>query len=754
MFEVKCTGCVSCANICPQKAITIEKNSEGFYIAQIDKNKCNHCNLCKQICPQCKDVKLDTPIKAFAVKCEDNVRMKSSSGGVFRILAEYILSLGGIVCGASFSDDFRKVEHVIISDKKDLYKLQGSKYLQSYINGEIYKKIKELLEIGKNVLFSGTPCQIAGLKAYLQKDYDNLISIDVLCHGTPSPKVWSKYLDAISLKGKTIKDLNFRNKKYGWGFSLTLTIKYNDNTEYEETSENDLYYRAFLNNLILNKACSECKYATYSRVGDISLGDFWNVYNYNNSLDDKKGISVVLVNSTKGMNIFNKCKNDFLFIEELSEEDAKGGNSILEHPFEPHVNRKIFFERLNNTDIITNITQCFNKKYDGIITNFWWSNNFGAIISAYAIQEFFRENGYNYSILNYIPYASLNSNFKSFKDNYLHLTHEVKSDEDFAELNNCTNNFVVGTDQVFRYEYIKYWLPLFTLSYTNFNKKRIAFSASFGKAEFDEANEQEKKNMKMLLRRFQAISTREKSGIKLCKKNFGIKAEHIIDPTFFVELKKWDEITKNIKMEVNPIVAYILDRNETTDKLCNSVCHKYNAGITYLSYENTTTEEFIYAIKNAKYFITDSFHGVCFAIIFNKPFICIKNKERGGDRFNSIQESFNIKSGFIDIENLTDNFEDLFAKYDYSYVQQVILQEKEKAKTWLDKNLNQKSLPLRIILSELTLQLLKCKAFLILKIITINTLLIAKIKNLITKIKTTLIKFKRTLRLLKWMYFD
>lgn len=702
-----CTGCASCANICPQKAIIIEQNKEGFYIPKVDNNKCNQCGLCKKICPQCVNIDLNIPIKAFAIKANDDIREKSSSGGVFRILAESVFSMDGVVCGAAFSSDFNKVEHIIIEKLEDLYKLQGSKYLQSYIDENLYKNIKEFLEKGVQVLFSGTSCQIAGLKSFLQKDYEKLFLVDILCHGAPSPKVWANYITGIS-NGKKVVEANFRDKKFGWGFNHTLTVEFSNGTEYAEKRENSLFYKAFLEDLILNRPCYECKYANYSRAGDISLGDFWSVYRYDSSLDDKKGISLVLVNSNKGLGLFEKSKSRYTLIQELSHDEAKDGNSILAKPFSPHRSRKQFFENIDKINVFENIKQSFSNKYDGIISNFWWSNNFGAIISAFAIQDFFKSNGYNYHLLNHIPYGELNSNFESFRDKYLYLTHEVNSQKDFDKLNKGTNNFVVGTDQVFRWIYIRDNLPAFLLTRTNFNKKRIAFSASFGKAEFDEAGKKEKRKIKMFLKRFYAISTREKSGIKLCKDNFNIQAEHIIDPIFYVEQEKWDKIVENVDLEINPVVTYVLDMDEKAKNLSEVVGLKYVEKITRISIDKTTPEEFIYAIKNAKCVVTDSFHGVCLSIIFNKPFICLINKERGADRFNSIQKTFNIKSGFVDKESDLENIDELLAIYDYSYVQKVIAQEKEKARVWLYKNLNKRSFSIRKIPNEIVFQIKKC----------------------------------------------
>ena len=685
----QCTGCMACYSVCPVGAINIIQNEEGFFVPKIDNEKCIKCGLCCSTCPQNKgEILKNQPCDyCFAAQATEDECKKSSSGAVFPLLANYILEQGGYVCGAAFREDFKVVEHIIIDKKSDLHKLRSSKYVQSFV-GNILKEIKILLEKDKLVLFSGTPCQCAGLKTFLKKDYKNLYIIDLLCHGTPSPMVWEKYLTEIS-SGEKVESVNFRDKNYGW--YPTLSIKCDNGTSFCGMNFENLYLSAFLQNLTLNEACYFCKYTDTARVGDITLGDFWGIENFDKCIKNiKNGVSLVLVNNSKGQELFDKINLQML--KKRSIIDAKPGNIVLDYSSFKHSKRNIFFKNLSVKPILENLKESLEHKYDGIIANFWWTNNnYGAILSAYAIQQYLLSQGFDFNLLNLIPQNKISDSSKKFAQDYLKLTHKIFKIEELSELNNCTNNFVVGTDQVFRYKYIgKILFPLYTLAFTKYNKRRIAFSASFGKDKFDEANFFEKYVFKKCLQRFDAISVREKSGVKLCKKYFGIKVEDILDPVLLLDKSFWHNLadSANVKTE-NKLVSYILDENDEIRKIYNFLEKKYKVKVEKLAYSEISPEAFLSSIKNAKYFITDSFHGVCFALIFNKKVICLTNEKRGNSRFENLKLKFDISplfyQGFQDIVNREN---ELFKTFDYQHFVSVIENERIKTNAWLKNAFN------------------------------------------------------------------
>ena len=298
-----CCGCGACANKCPVKAISMRENEEGFLAPAIDENLCTDCGLCAKACPAL-NVRYEntTEPECYAAMAEDEIRMKSSSGGIFSLLAEHIIDKGGYICGAAFNKDW-SVSHIIIDNKQDLAKLRGSKYVQSDIEN-CYRETKKLLDAGKEVLFSGCPCQIAGLYSFLGKKYKQLITIDLVCHGTPSRKVWRKYLEE-NFDISKITKIDFRDKSFfGWATTMNIYFK-NKTTEYHKDAQSDPYFKGFIPCLLSNKHCGKCFYTKLPRQGDISLADWWGIDNFQKGLNDNKGTSQILINSDKGKKLYS-----------------------------------------------------------------------------------------------------------------------------------------------------------------------------------------------------------------------------------------------------------------------------------------------------------------------------------------------------------------------------------------------------------------------------------------------------------------
>lgn len=338
----KCTGCCACSNICPKDAISMNEDNEGFKYPVVDENKCINCGLCVNVCPTInKQIKINNDIKAYAcINKDTDIRLKSSSGGIFSVIADYILSNNGIVFGAAF-DKAWNVEHTYIEDIDDLDKLRTSKYVQSYI-GVNYKYVKEFLEKGKLVLFTGTPCQIAGLKAYLGKDYDNLYCMDIICHGVPSPLVWRRFLNE-NYDVDDIKAINFRNKTTGWsGFSFKVQYT---NKAIIENRDSNLYMIGFLSDLYLRPSCYNCSFKTVERVSDITIADFWGINEILPKMNDEKGTSLIFIQSNKGKCLINKVKNN-IELYEVDVNKAISFNSSMIKSVAKHRHREKFFKEI------------------------------------------------------------------------------------------------------------------------------------------------------------------------------------------------------------------------------------------------------------------------------------------------------------------------------------------------------------------------------------------------------------------------
>lgn len=301
----ECVGCTACANICPVKAINMQIDEEGFEYPMIDENKCISCELCIKTCELVnkKDNIKNSEIFAYALKHKDNyVRKESTSGGAFVAISDYFLENNGIIYGAAIDKDLNVI-HKRASCKEEREILKKSKYVQSSLR-DIFGSVEQDLKNDKMVLFTGTPCQIDGLHKYLDnKDIKNLYTCDLICHGVPSPKVYRDYINYISKNGKkSIVDFNFRDKRYGWQ-SHYETFKIN-----KKFFVNNEYRKLFYSDNILRPSCYNCNYSNLNRVGDLTIGDCWGIENIDKDFIDEDGVSLVLTNTEKGKEIFDKIK--------------------------------------------------------------------------------------------------------------------------------------------------------------------------------------------------------------------------------------------------------------------------------------------------------------------------------------------------------------------------------------------------------------------------------------------------------------
>lgn len=323
-------------------------NEEGFFYPNINIELCISCKECQRVCMN--EIRKESSFnqsKVYAAYSNQNqVRVPASSGGIVREISEEIMYQAGVVFGAKFKKDFM-VEHVVAVRQEELNQLSRSKYVQSEIH-KSYQQVKRYLLEGKKVLFVGTGCQVHGLKSYLGKEYRNLLCIDFICHGVPSPYVWNRYLKSF---GKEPKDINFRDKEMGWK-SFRLKIKFQDNSSYSNSVEKDLYMQSFLKNLILREACYNCKYKGDNAQGDITVGDFWNIDRIDRSINDNKGVSMVIVNTPKGQDILDLIKERISIVEVDKESAINCNPSYVEIPTYNKKRNQLFQDIKADSNII------------------------------------------------------------------------------------------------------------------------------------------------------------------------------------------------------------------------------------------------------------------------------------------------------------------------------------------------------------------------------------------------------------------
>lgn len=337
----KCTGCFACAQKCPKKCISIEKDDEGFLIPVIDYNRCIGCNICEGTCPQLKAVKKNLPIETYASYTRnEKLLIQSTSGGIFAIAACAVLEDGGVVFGVEMTDD-GIVRMCAIEKKEDLHKLQGSKYVQAFI-GEAYIQVKEYLLADRIVLFSGTPCQIAGLKSFLGKTYEKLYTIEIVCHGVPSQEMFSAYRAWLGQKlGSEINHWYFRNKeKDGWAQIDKLVLK--DHSVYRRENL-DPYTYSYLKSYNLRESCYECQFCSPERCADITVGDYWGLKNYHPEFYSELGVCLLLVNTEQGLDLLEKIKTSIVLLPSDYENMKKHNSGLVSKPQRP-VQREKFYE--------------------------------------------------------------------------------------------------------------------------------------------------------------------------------------------------------------------------------------------------------------------------------------------------------------------------------------------------------------------------------------------------------------------------
>ena len=364
-----CCGCAACASICIKQCIRMTSDKEGFLYPQVDKESCVNCGLCEKVCNELNPYDSRKPLKVLAaINKNEDVRMRSSSGGIFYVLANKVIDDGGVVFGARFDEDWQVVLDYA-EDKKGVESFMGSKYVQARVE-DAYKDVRQFLSEGRKVLFSGTPCQVAGLHKFLHKSYGNLVCVDFICHGVPSPKVWAMYLGDVVREVRRVSGIEFRNKERGWK-NFSFHLRYNEvgnTTSVLSSFYRNHYMKAFLKDITLRPSCYDCKAKGGRSHSDITIADFWGIDTVFPEMDDDKGTGLVFINSEKGEYALDKGQIKF---SETSYERIKPLNpSCYRSPKTPPKRDK-FFARLGKENLMTLIDDCtkptFNQRLRWIV---------------------------------------------------------------------------------------------------------------------------------------------------------------------------------------------------------------------------------------------------------------------------------------------------------------------------------------------------------------------------------------------------
>lgn len=707
--HLKCTGCGACANICPSNALTLRPDALGFLKPVLLDNVCKDCGACRNVCPllgKKRSENREKPI-CFAASGEDALRKKSSSGGAFSIFAEWILEQHGIVAGAAFDNNL-DVFHRFVETSEELEILRKSKYAQSRI-GYTYREAETFLKQGRILLFSGCPCQIAGLYSFLGGHYENLYTIDLLCHGVPSVQMLRDSLEELSDPG--IQCVDFRDKEFGWE-CLNLTVRLKDGRIKRLSYNESRYEQGFHSNMTLCDSCYDCSFCAFPRQADLTIGDFWSASQYAPVLADGKGVSAILSNNEHGDYLLRMVKNKFVQICKQPLETLSGNR--VERHINAHPMRARFLQLYPEKNFNKAVLYAQQNRHDiGIVGN-WSYPNYGSELTYYALYCVLTGMGYSVVMLSWPK----DSAWKPYESPQL-FQHNPYPQWDIAELpqgradlrayNDHCDTFVLGSDQLLNNNLYNYFHKFMQLDWVKGSHRKVAYAASFG-ADYIWGCDDDHAELAHFLRRFDFVSVRETSGVRIMRDHYGVKADVVLDPVFLLPIEKLEAIgDAPFRMEGPYLLAYLLDADEKMmdvvqqfgDNLHLSVLSMEDAAPADhqigLSKKNTdlqklSLETWIAAIKGSQFVITDSFHGMCVAIRFQKPFYALSNEARGAVRFQELLSQLNLTG------RLCLSTEELAQKtgkeqIDYDFVVAKLLEASEVSRRWLLSALEQELPP-------------------------------------------------------------
>lgn len=705
-----CTGCGACANTCPADAVSMRFDAQGFLKPHVDMERCIHCNQCTAVCPSINksNIAKQAEPDCYAAWADDKTRGISSSGGVFSVLAKYILDTGGYVFGAAWSQDFF-CHHISVDSVDDLHKLRYSKYVQSNTE-KTFREVRKRLEEKKSVLYVGCPCQIAGLKAYLgeQKQSPLLFMVDVICFCAPSAVDFRKYLEEQFGIDK-VYNVSFRHKVRGWS-PTGYKIELKNGKNLYPVMEEDAYQQAFHGGLARNDVCENCEYTGFPRQGDWSIGDFWCIDMHDKSWNDGKGTSMIWINTAKGEEVLTAVENDFARIEKVPGYWALNkGNRISDDGRKRNKNYE-FFRRLQSRTTFSEAVQAAFINFHDIGLVCCINNNIGNNITNYALYQYLTDCNKTVKMIDCAmdaPYYLAENKKEMFLENpYLKedRTEDYSQNIDMLDLNEKCGCFVLGSDQLLRKSFIEGTRYHTCMDWVSSDKYKAAYATSFGVDKF-EGSSHVRAKVKFLLERFQRIAVREASGVELLNNEFGIKGDAVLDPVFLCDKRYYDSMSEigRIRMPDQPFIGgYILDVTSEKESMIYRLCgEKHMDHLVILNaethydgqYEGSmnvlpfpAVEEWLALIKNCEFFVTDSFHGICFAIIFQKQFYVTfdRGNWRGWTRMEDLLKMLGLEDRLVD--RLEDLSEKDFGrdKIDYSIIDNILEDKRIISRSWLE----------------------------------------------------------------------
>lgn len=649
------------------------RDALGYLVPSLDAAKCVKCGLCLKTCPVVNVPVTDRLRKptCLAVKADDEIRRDSSSGGAFSLLAAEVLSNRGHVCGVVLDDDFQ-VRFKIVSSLDDLPALRRSKYVQAD-TGNVFRDIGNLLTKGELVLFVGTPCQVAGLRRFLRVGFENLITVDLVCHGAPSQFVFDKYLEDTFGK-KNLSDFAFRTKEYGYNCVNAVATK-SDGMKCVRNVSFDYYEKVMHRGIALKDVCNDCPFAEVPRQGDLTIGDFWGLVKLRPDLTDPLGTSVVLVNSDRGRAFLERVRSKMKECVSMPFAQVSRLNRFRRH-MRPHPGRASFFAMLPGQTFSKAAEYAASRRFDIGLVGLWYGRNYGSICTYFALHRVLTEKLHKSVLMVSNPLAEsyrINPDSPPYRvANKFYEMSEPRPLSRLYELNLVCDTFMVGSDQLWNIYLSRPCRLYYYLDFARPEKKKIAYGTSFGIPYAGTAEERVVHGE--WLKRFDALSVRDRMSVEICADTFGIgKVEQVCDPAFLCTPADYEKMIGNVKIPFTGSygLVYVLDPNpaffeavcniakatgrplvvvlnESPRVLSQNVKIALAGGCELLSTSGKNLAPGLSLLKKvdvplwlklfsaADFVITDSFHGTVFSIIYEKPFLSLENPRRGAERFVSL----------------------------------------------------------------------------------------------------------------------
>ena len=701
----RCTACGACVNVCPRDALRLTAKDGEPYRVTVDEAACIDCGRCSRVCPQLHPPEKKNVARpdCYAVCASDEIRRVSSSGGVFTLLAEEVLARGGKVFGCAYGEDMMP-RHVGIGSRGELGRLQKSKYTQSD-TGLSMREVKASLEQGETVLYTGLPCQIAGLNAFLGKPYPNLYTMDIVCSGTAPAGIYRRYLAELERQyEKRIIGLDFRDKRNGWGCGH-LVLKFADGSEANENP--NPYMQALIHGYFRQGPCLDCTSGVFPRPADLTAGDFWNIERHDPGLRDPLGTGLVTINSDQGKELFEAAcrRNPPRQCSEVPFEFTRHSNWFTDKR-KPHENAERFAELLKKHELRRAYEMAEKGLYDICVVGNWSGYNYGAHLTQYALYQTLTDEGYSVLMLekpDKPPYRPQQIP-ELFRENP-YPTWALSGIYDdlwkMREINTHAGDFIVGSDQLWNYNLFGHSMAFYALQFVHGEKKKIAYATSFGDVGYDGFPSEERKEFISLLKRFDSIAVRESSGVQTCRQ-MGVKAEWVLDPVFLCDRQHFIKLAEKsrLKLPRHYLFAYMVHPEKRTMTLLSRIAKEKGLevfcttdamrkektpGIRMRYVNNATAEDWLALLYHSDYVVADSFHAYAFALIFRKQVAPVYADDVYLHRVKDLSSKLGCPQPVIAAHDSSIDVKVLIRRFsiDYEQLEDKLNSEIEKCRAWL-----------------------------------------------------------------------